>query len=121
MGFGKLKYPDGSTYEGYVRDRTRFGWGELVTTKGRDGTIYNGFFVNEGRGELLTSIITYNGGFKDGKITGYGKLFGLEEMYMKVKSWTISLMVTVCIGSMAGPTTKAILHEVPFTVLASTP
>lgn len=74
-GFGEQVYPDGSMYEGYFDNDKRNGAGRYFMA---DGLVYDGFWANDkmhGYGKLYFAENSYyEGSFEDGAKNGLGKL-----------------------------------------------
>lgn len=78
-GHGKMKYSDGSSYEGYFQRGLRHGKGKFqFPANDLEGKVlYEGDWVNdsiEGIGELTRKQAKYSGEFKNGEANGKGVL-----------------------------------------------
>lgn len=73
---GPIIIEDMSTYEGQLKRRLRYGFGELV---GADGSMYEGYWDNDkrnGAGRLfMASGQVYDGFWANDKMHGYGRLY----------------------------------------------
>lgn len=81
-GFGELVGIDGSMYEGYWDNDKRNGAGRFFMANGQ---VYDGFWANDkmhGHGRLYVSISEfYEGSFEDGMKSGLGKYFLPDGSY----------------------------------------
>lgn len=79
-GFGQLTYPDGSVYIGEFKENMRNGKGKLISGANRE--IFDGVFKNdqiEGYGKFKSASLEYEGEWKAGLFSGFGRLVIPEE------------------------------------------
>jgi len=78
-GVGRLKFADGTYFEGFFKDGLFNGFGTLTLS---DGTKYEGQFENgkyNGYGTYIRSDgICYEGSFQDGRVYGNGRITHID-------------------------------------------
>lgn len=79
---GPILLEDGSTYQGQMKNRLRYGFGELVE---KDGSMYEGFWDNDKKNGIgryfMADGRVYDGFWANGQMNGQGRLYTSAEEY----------------------------------------